>query len=65
MTPDQEEMLSFIYHAVLGAELGIVIGFAFLILAAIVGFVSERIRKLRQRRKEKREMDIPRHIRRD
>lgn len=65
MTPDQEQMLSFVYHAVFGAELGIVIGFAFLVLAAIAGFVSGRIRKWRERRREKREMDIPKHIRRD
>lgn len=65
MTPEKDAMLSFVYHAVFGAELGIVAGFAILIIAAVAGAVVDRIRRRRERRRREREMDIPRHVRRD
>ena len=61
MTPEQEAMLSFVYHAVLGVELGIVGGLALLLIMGIASVVRGRISKRRARRKREREVRIPRH----
>lgn len=61
MTPEQDAMLSYVFAATLGFEIALLIIFAAIIVSAVIGWV----RKLISRRRERREMHVPRHGRQD